>query len=92
MAKSLIGLSVLLSSCWYWIVIIFAFEGSNDAFSSSEYCIRGHCLYIKIIISKGIGLLDGHRVTDKDTRECVNSLSIRFISKEKELPKTITYE
>ena len=49
-------------------------------------------LYIKIIISKGIGLLDGHRVTDKDTRECVNSLSIRFISKEKELPKTITYE
>src|SRR5215210_1013542 len=31
----------------------------------------------------------GERLTDKDTRECVNSLSIQFISKEKELPKTI---
>lgn len=31
----------------------------------------------------------GEHLTDKDTRECVNSLSIRFISKEKELPKTI---
>ena len=31
----------------------------------------------------------GEHLTDKDNRECVNSLSIRFISKEKELPKTI---
>ncbi len=31
----------------------------------------------------------GEHLTDKDTRECVNSLSIQFISKEKELPKTI---
>jgi peptide-methionine (R)-S-oxide reductase len=29
----------------------------------------------------------GEHLTDKDTRECVNSLSIRFIPKEKELPK-----
>ena len=31
----------------------------------------------------------GEHLTDKDTRECVNSMSIHFISKEKELPKTI---
>ena len=34
----------------------------------------------------------GEGLTDKDTRECVNSLSIRFISKGKDLPKTITNE
>ena len=31
----------------------------------------------------------GERFTDKNTRECVNSLSIFFIPIEKELPKTI---
>ena len=31
----------------------------------------------------------GEHLTDKDTRECVNSLSIRFIPNGKELPTTI---
>ncbi len=34
----------------------------------------------------------GEGFTKKDTRDCVNSLSIRFIPKAKELPKTITNE
>jgi len=31
----------------------------------------------------------GEHMTDKDTRHCVNSLSIRFIPKGKELPKVL---
>ena len=34
----------------------------------------------------------GEGFTDKDTRDCVNSLSIRFIPKTKELPKIINEE
>jgi peptide-methionine (R)-S-oxide reductase len=34
----------------------------------------------------------GEGFTKKDTRDCVNSLSIRFVPKAKELPKTITNE
>lgn len=34
-------------------------------------------------------VFDGEQLTDKDTRHCVNSLSIRFIAKDKELPTVI---
>lgn len=34
-------------------------------------------------------VFEGEQMTDKDTRHCVNSLSIRFIPKEKEMPKVI---
>jgi peptide-methionine (R)-S-oxide reductase len=34
-------------------------------------------------------VFEGEKVTEKDTRHCVNSLSIRFIEKGKELPKIL---
>lgn len=34
-------------------------------------------------------VFEGEYLTDKDTRHCVNSLSIRFISKENKMPEVI---
>lgn len=34
-------------------------------------------------------VFEGERFTDKDTRHCVNSLSIRFIPKDKNMPEVL---
>lgn len=34
-------------------------------------------------------VFEGEKMTEKDTRHCVNSLSIRFIKKEETLPKVL---